>query len=94
MFKLVGTDGDRLYSFDLEPGSYQVGRGSEVPFCVPDKTVSRAHALVEVSPTGLEIYVSDSGSHNGTTVNGVKLLDRHGRAARSYVETGAGGAVV
>lgn len=76
MLRLVGTDGDRLYSFVLEPGTHQVGRSGDLSFCIPDKTISRTHAVVEVSASGEEVFVTDAGSHNGTTVNGVRISKR------------------
>jgi len=76
MLRLVGTDGDRLYSFVLEPGTHQVGRSGDLSFCIPDKTISRTHAVVEVSASGVEVFVTDAGSHNGTTVNGVRISKR------------------
>jgi len=76
MLKLVGTDGSHLYSFDLRPGIYQLGRSADVPFCVPDRTISRTHAVIQVTESGREVFVADTGSHNGTMVNGVRITDR------------------
>lgn len=69
---LVGTDSNRSYAWELKPGTYTVGRQPECDFSVQDKTVSRSHARILVSPTG-EVLVEDVGSHNGTTVNGNKV---------------------
>ena len=49
MFRLVGTDGDRVYTFDLAPGSHLLGRKGKVDMAVPNATVSRRHAQIEVS---------------------------------------------
>jgi pSer/pThr/pTyr-binding forkhead associated (FHA) protein len=76
MLRLVGTDGQRMYTFELRPGSHTIGRDSQQPFHVPDKTVSRSHAVIEVSPSFDEIYLTDAGSHNGTTINGVRITSR------------------
>ncbi len=76
MLKLMGTDGTRLYSFDLAPGSYQVGRSAENSIHIPDKTVSRKHATVEVAASGDEVYITDTGSHNGTMINDVRIASR------------------
>lgn len=76
MLRLVGTDGDRLYSLELTPGTHRVGRSGDPEFCVPDKTVSRNHAIIEVSSAGDEVSLLDESSHNGTTVNGVRITDR------------------
>ena len=74
--KLVGTDGTRLYSFDLGPGKHELGRSAEIEFCVPDRTVSRRHATIEVSTSGIEVFIIDEGSHNGTTINSTRVTDR------------------
>ena len=73
MLKLVGTDGNRYYSWILEPGKYIVGRKEECDFFLPDRTVSRRHAEIEVSNGSDEVIVHDLGSHNGTCVNGRRL---------------------
>jgi sigma-B regulation protein RsbU (phosphoserine phosphatase) len=74
--KLVGTDGKRYYSWDLEPGKYVIGRKHECDFCVPDNTVSRNHAEIEVSRDGDHLTLSDLGSHNGTMLNGSRIEGR------------------
>ena len=73
MLKLVGTDGNRYYSWILEPGKYIVGRKEECEFFLPDRTVSRRHAEIEVANGSDEIIVHDLGSHNGTCINGRRL---------------------
>ncbi|MEW6050460.1 MAG: SpoIIE family protein phosphatase [Candidatus Zixiibacteriota bacterium] len=76
MAKLIGTDGTRLYSFPLEPGKYLIGRNPTCDFCIPDKTVSRSHAELEMAPSGAEFYLTDLDSHNGTTANGRRISVR------------------
>ena len=88
MLRLVGTDGDHLYSFELNPGTHRVGRSGDPEFCVPNKTVSRNHAVIEVSPSGGEISIRDEGSHNGTTVNGVRISDRQSLKVGDTVQFG------
>jgi len=78
MYKLIGTDGIRLYSFDLAPGTYQIGRSAENSIHIPDKTVSRKHAIIEVAASGEEVFVTDTGSHNGTMINDVRIASRRG----------------
>ncbi len=78
MLKLIGTDGTRLYSFDLAPGTHQVGRSADNAIHIPDKTVSRNHAAIEVAANGEEVFVSDSGSHNGTMINDTRITSRIG----------------
>lgn len=43
-----------------------------------DDRVSRMHAVIEVADTG-EVSIIDLGSHQGTTVNGVKISKTAGR---------------
>lgn len=76
MIKLIGTDGERYYSWVIEPGKYILGRLDENDFPVPDRTVSRRHAEIEMDGSADECYVRDLGSHNGTTVNGQLISDR------------------
>lgn len=59
-------------SHRLRPGLNMVGReGTDV--LLPDKTVSRQHARVEVGDDG-SVTVEDLGSTNGTQVNGALLV--------------------
>jgi sigma-B regulation protein RsbU (phosphoserine phosphatase) len=74
--KLIGTDGTHFFSWDLAPGKHTLGRKPECDFVVPDKTVSRQHAEIEVATGGGGFFLTDLGSHNGTMVNGVKISAR------------------
>lgn len=76
MFKLSGVAGTRLHSWDLGPGTYKVGRVQEAPICIPDATVSRSHAELEVTASGDQCFLTDLGSHNGTRLNGEKVSAR------------------
>jgi serine phosphatase RsbU (regulator of sigma subunit) len=76
VWKLIGTDGRRYYSWNLEPGKFVLGRKPECDFYISDKTVSRKHAELEVeSPTG-PCFLIDLESHNGTMVNGQRITSR------------------
>ncbi len=75
MLKLVGTDGNRYYSFELKPGTYRIGRQTECDFCIPHRTVSRGHARIDVTEDTNTITLTDMGSHNGTLVNGERISD-------------------
>jgi serine phosphatase RsbU (regulator of sigma subunit) len=75
-FKLSGTDGTKVLSWELGPGTYRVGRVPESQLWIPNTTVSRNHAEIEISPTGAQCFIRDLGSHNGTKVNGAKLETR------------------
>ena len=76
MLKLVGTDGKRFYSWALPPGRHIIGRNSDCDCYIPDKTVSRSHAEIEVSSNGTEYFLKDLGSHNGTQLNSIAVTDR------------------
>jgi S-DNA-T family DNA segregation ATPase FtsK/SpoIIIE len=63
---IAGPDaGDR---FPLPPGTWCVGRGSDVHVRLADTAVSRAHAEIDVDGAGARIR--DVGSSNGTRVDG------------------------
>ncbi len=72
MFKLLSTSGDQ--SIDLQLGrKLVVGRAvtSDVP--IYDPTISRRHAEIVLTETGVRI--TDLGSSNGTFLNGAKVTD-------------------
>ena len=73
MLKLIGTDGRKLYSWDLLPGKYSIGRKSDCNFFIQDKTVSRNHAELIITDDLSVITLADNGSHNGTAVNGIRI---------------------
>jgi len=57
--------------YPLKDGENAVGRGSCDVVLAADKSVSRSHAKVVVEPPN--IYLEDSGSTNGTFLNGEKI---------------------
>lgn len=65
-------------TYPLLAGSNAVGRESG-DILVPDKTVSRAHARLEVAEDG-SVLVEDLGSTNGTQVNDERLLPHASRS--------------
>ena len=72
MFKLLSTSGDQ--TIELQPGrTLVVGRAvtSDVP--IYDPTISRRHA--EIMPTVTGVHVKDLGSSNGTFLNGAKVAE-------------------
>lgn len=57
-------------SASLEAGrKYRIGRGIDSDILMPDKTVSRIHAELEITATG-EVIITDLGSTNGLMHNG------------------------
>ncbi|MBU8934450.1 MAG: SpoIIE family protein phosphatase [candidate division Zixibacteria bacterium] len=75
MLKLIGSDGRKLYSWELEPGEYLVGRTPEFDYYISDRTISRKHARITVSSSGDSVELEDLGSHNGTAVNGARVVE-------------------
>ncbi len=71
--RLIGTDGTNYYTWDLTPGVYTLGRSPECQFVVPDKTVSRKHAQIDVAESGDRALITDLQSHNGTVINGARI---------------------
>ena len=52
-----------------------VGRSSSNDICIPDQSLSKLHARIHMQPEG-GMVVTDSGSKNGTKVNGRRLGDK------------------
>ena len=52
-----------------------LGRSGESDVVIPDRSVSRRHALIKRSDDG-RMQVLDAGSSNGTSVNGRNVLTR------------------
>jgi len=73
MLQIIGGDGERHFSWELHPGKFILGRKEDADFCVPDNTVSRNHARIEVTEDDKETYLTDLDSHNGTTLNGERV---------------------
>ena len=55
----------------LWPGPTRVGRAEDCEIRVPESGVSRRHAVIDVEKDGT-VWIVDSGSTNGTYVNGKK----------------------
>jgi len=82
----TGEDGPRLEepggrSHRLKPGQNVVGRES-ADVLLPDKTVSRRHARLEVGEDGA-LTLEDLSSTNGTQVGGDVLVPHMGRALKA-----------
>lgn len=59
-------------SFRLE-GRMTLGRSPQSDICITDDALSRNHAVLECGPEGC--ILTDSGSTNGTFVNGVRISE-------------------
>jgi len=58
-------------NFEITKQKFFIGRNPKCDIHVNDEEVSRKHARVEVTPSGIVIH--DLGSTNGTLVNGMKI---------------------
>jgi hypothetical protein len=63
----------RYQAHDLEipEGDFVIGRSPECQLALDDARVSRRHAVLRATPSG--VLVEDLGSRNGVSVNGVKI---------------------
>jgi adenylate cyclase len=72
VFKLISTAGEQ--SIDLQLGrTLVVGRAVTSDIPIYDPTISRRHAEVALTDTG--VRVKDLGSSNGTFLNGAKIAE-------------------
>ena len=60
--------------FLIEQNEILIGRGDECHFKLPNVSVSRIHAKLEI--IGEQVFLSDAGSQNGFRVNGKKVEGR------------------
>jgi hypothetical protein len=69
---LIILNGDRSGErFSLEPHQrYVIGRDKEAHFCLPEKKVSRQHAILTWNSDSSEVFLEDLNSLNGTIING------------------------
>jgi FHA domain len=71
----TGTLTTLVYPLRSEVHIVTVGRARDNDVVVPDRSVSRRHALVKRDPRGA-LLISDAGSSNGTSVNGKPVLTK------------------
>ena len=71
-FKLVRVTGDQDFELSAEH-AYVVGRAVTSDIPIFDPTISRRHAELVLSPTG--VTVKDLGSSNGTFINGARVTE-------------------
>jgi pSer/pThr/pTyr-binding forkhead associated (FHA) protein len=91
MAKLVHSrDGTFIKEYPLKKGEFKIGRRPDCDIILDDTTVSGYHAKITVKPNEfmdglLDVHVEDSGSTNGTLVNGRGVrrhLLKHGEVVR------------
>src|SRR5437870_2016677 len=72
MFRLLSTSGDQ--SIDLQLGrTLVVGRAVTSDIPIYDPTISRTHAEIALTATGIRL--KDLGSSNGTFLNGARVTE-------------------
>jgi sigma-B regulation protein RsbU (phosphoserine phosphatase) len=70
--ELVGWVSETLRRWPVPTGATRIGRGTDLPVSLPDRSVSREHAVLERGADSL--VLQDLGSRNGTTVNGERIV--------------------
>lgn len=83
--------------FELALGTLTIGRDPGADIFLNDVTVSREHAVLEISESG--VALKDTGSLNGTFVNGERVCDAQlhvgdqvqvGRFQMAFLDEGRG----
>lgn len=70
----------------LAPGTWRIGRDPACEIRLTDESVSRRHAVMRVTDTGVE--VSDQGSRNGVRINGDRVYGRGQVQVGDRIEVG------
>lgn len=68
---LVGRVFPLAKAQNAAPGPIFVGRDADSDVRIPESSISKRHCFLRIEGTG--VTVTDTGSRNGTAVNGVKL---------------------
>jgi len=71
-----GPDAGRMV--ELPGPEVQIGTGRDCDLVLADPTVSRRHVTLRIERAGIRII--DAGSRNGTTVDGLRVLDAYARS--------------
>jgi hypothetical protein len=83
---LLAGDGTEIRSFPLDRPSMTLGRRSSNEIPIPDVKVSRHHARFEI--VGVDCFVADLESTNGTRVNGQDISGRVRLEPGDIIEVG------
>jgi putative nucleotidyltransferase with HDIG domain len=72
-YKVIADDGPaKGASFPLTGPVHRLGRGEEADICILDTAISKVHCLIEM--TDGKVFIVDTGSRNGTFLDGIRLL--------------------
>ena len=74
MIRLQNIDANIKPSRTFGRGKYLIGRSPSCDLEIPDRTMSRQHAMLEVVDDE-RIYLTDLDSRNGTMVNGERIMN-------------------
>ena len=85
---LIKLTGQQNQIYLLDETSIKIGRGDEADLILPNVSVSREHALVEVTDQG--VFLTDLGSQNGLTIDGeeVPANERQLLKSKSEIQIG------
>ena len=85
---LVKLTGQQNQLYMLGQGQTIIGRGEEADLILPNLSVSREHALIEVTEQGT--FISDLESQNGITVDGTAISsdERHLLNSKEEIQIG------
>lgn len=84
--RLNYTHQDNSGSIDVTSPEFTIGRDKSNSFYIQLETVSRKHATIKFSEDG-SYHITDSGSSNGTFLNGSKITDSPLRSG-DFIEIG------
>ncbi|MDB9495414.1 adenylate/guanylate cyclase domain-containing protein [Spirulina major CS-329] len=71
-YLLLRTPTGKRYLPLVGRNHWTIGRGAENNFVIPDRWISRNHAMLQYTETGI-FYLIDLGSRNGTFINGRRV---------------------
>ncbi len=79
---------ERTY-VQVKPGKTTLGRKAQNDIVIEDEVASRDHAVLEFDRTSNRLIIWDSGSTNGTFVNGKKIFKAHTLEHNDQLRIGA-----
>lgn len=87
MFKFVINNRANITNWELETGTFIVGRKEENDYCIPNSTISRRHFQLDVTDNN-EIFITDLGSQNGTYVNNERISEKTKLYMKDLIKVG------
>lgn len=87
MYKIIINNRAHFTDWELQPGTFVVGRKEENDYCIPNSTISRRHFQLDITDNN-DIYITDLGSQNGTYVNSEKISEKTRLHLKDSVKVG------